>query len=154
MELDYICSVFGHNDLFDDENWLRARLERVFLDLIVMHNVKTFLFGGFSRFDFLCYEVVSKLKEQFGFIERVYCVENERLMRPNKRPMWMSEKTYEKIIYLEPDFKYWYTQIYYRNVEMIKASDYVVVYIRKTERSGAYKTYEYAKKAKKKIIEI
>lgn len=154
MAINKICSVFGHSDLFDNTNLLKLRLEREFLNLILNENVTKFLFGGFGDFDTLCYEVVCELKKQFSQIERIYCVENERLMRPDKRPLWLKQREYEQFVYLEPDFKYWYKQIYYRNVEMIKTSDFVLFYLRKTEGSGAYKAYEYAKKIKKNIILI
>ena len=154
MENKKICSVFGHSDLFDDKNLLIEKVRTVFLDLIKNQNVTKFLFGGFGDFDTLCYEVACELKDEFLEIERIYCVENERLMRPNKRPLWLKNRNYEQIIYLEPDFKYWYTQVYYRNLEMIKASDFVVFYIRKTENSGAYKAQQYAKKIKKVIISV
>lgn len=154
MVTNKICSVFGHSELFDDTNLLKLKLEREFLNLILNESVTKFLFGGFGDFDTLCYEVVCELKKQFSQIERIYCVENERLMRPNKRPLWLKQREYEQFVYLEPDFKYWYKQIYYRNVEMIKASDFVIFYLRKTEGSGAYKAYEYAKKIKKSIINI
>jgi len=149
-----ICSVFGHSQLFDDRNLLKTRLEREFLNLIVNKDVKKFLFGGFGEFDFLCYEIVSELKKEFPFIQRIHCVENERLLRQDKRPLWLKNREYEQIIYLEPDFKYWYTQIYYRNLEMIKTSDYIIFYIRNTENSGAYKALKFANNTNKIVIKI
>ena len=149
-----ICSVFGHSGLFKDKDLLKLKIEREFLNLILNHNVEKFLFGGFGEFDNLCYEIICELKKQFPQIERIYCVENERLLRIDKRPLWLKQRKYEHIIYLEPDLKYWYTQIYYRNVEMIKVSDFVMFYIRKTENSGAYKTYKYATRLRKNIITV
>lgn len=155
MKSEKICSVFGHSEILkEDKCYLKPRLEREFLNLILNHGVKKFLFGGFGEFDDLCYQVVCELKNQFEFIERIHCVENERLLRPDKQPIWLKNRNYEQIIYLEPDFKYWYTQIYYRNLEMIKASDFIIFYVRNRNNSGAFKSFKFAKKIKKMIIEI
>ena len=66
MKSEKICSVFGHSEILkEDKCYLKPRLEREFLNLILNHDVKKFLFGGFGEFDDLCYQVVCELKNQF-----------------------------------------------------------------------------------------
>ena len=41
------------------------RLKNYIEDLIVNHNVNTFLFGSRSDFDFVCHKIVTELKEKY-----------------------------------------------------------------------------------------
>lgn len=148
-----VCSVFGHRDICDDKKNLTFQIKKELLNMILNENTRYFLFGGFGEFDDLCYEIVSQLKKSYPYINRIYCVENERLLRKDKQPNWLKHQDYEDIIYLEPEFKYWYKQIYFRNIEMMKISDYVLLYVRK-EESNAYKLYCAAKKLRKTIIKV
>ena len=51
---------------------LKIKLENIIENLIVNKNVRVFLFGSKSAFDDLCYDIVSKLKEKYADIKRVY----------------------------------------------------------------------------------
>lgn len=65
------CCFFGHREIsVTDELILKLNTE--IEKLITINNVNTFLFGSNSRFDELCYMVVSKLKEKHMHIKRVY----------------------------------------------------------------------------------
>lgn len=77
-----------------------------------------------------------------------------RYQKISKRPKWLNSVDYEEIIYLDLDFDYWYTRIYYRNVEMVNRSDIVVFYVNHSEQSGAYKILQYAIKKEKQYINI
>ena len=62
----------------------------------------------------------------------------------------MKEEDYEEITYLDLNFDYWYTRIYYRNCEIIDHSDYCVLCVDENAQfSGALKALEYAKRKKK-----
>ena len=65
------CCFFGHRKIAQTEE-LRIELYRIIQELVEQKNVHTFLFGSKSRFDSLCYEVVSSLKEKYPHIRRVY----------------------------------------------------------------------------------
>lgn len=149
-----ICSVFGHSKIEEDVDHLKSKLNEVFINLIEEKGVGIFFFGGFGDFDHLCWEVVTELIKKYPFVKRVYCLEDVRYLRPRKRPKYLKDEDYEDFIYLDLDYNYWYTRIYYRNCEMIKQSDYVVFYIRNTENSGAYKAYKFARREKKEIFEV
>ncbi len=147
-----ICSVFGHRDIEDDIN--EIALYNFFKGLLVDKGITTFYFGGFGDFDALCHKLISCLKADFPYIRRVYCLTDERHLRPNKRPAYLTEETYEDFIFLAPDFNGWYKRIYFRNLEMIKASDFILFYAKPRPDSGAYKAYLYAKKQKTPLLNI
>lgn len=147
------CSCFGHNKIEITEE-LKYQLKQIFETLITKENVRYFYFGGFSEFDDLCWKIVTELKLQYPSIYRIFCLSDPRHQRLSKRPRWIKDENYEEITYLDLNFDYWYTRIYYRNCEIIDRSDFVVFYVNHTERSGAYKALQYATKKKKQIINV
>ena len=147
------CSIFGHSKIEVTEN-LKARLTLTFEKLIAKENVRYFYFGGFGEFDDFCWQVITKLREKYVDIKRIFCLSDPRHLRLSKRPKWINNENYEEITYLDLDFDYYYTRIYFRNCEIINRSDFVVFYVNHTERSGAYKALQYAIKKKKQIINI
>ncbi len=148
--MEEICSFFGHRDIIVTSE-IKEALSNAIMDIIAK-GVTTFYFGGFGDFDELCHNTVSEIRKQNKHIKRIFCLSDERHLRISKRPKYLDSDDYEEFIYLPLAYDYWYTRIYYRNCEMIDASEYVVFYYRNTERSGAYKAYQYAVKTKKKII--
>ena len=146
------CSVFGTNKMVITDE-LKERLYNVFIDLLEK-DFKVFYFGGFSEFDDICYQIITKLKEQYTDIHRIFCVADPRWERPSKRPKWLNDEAYEEIVYLDLAYDYWYTRIYYRNCEIINQSDYIVFYAPENNSSGAYKSLKYAKTKKKEFINL
>lgn len=144
-------SFFGHREInISDE--LIGRLKNLIEDLIINENFGYFYFGGFGDFDNLCYQIVSSLKTKYPFITRIYVYENEKYLR--KKPNYLYNEEYESFEYFEPKFKYWYTSIYYRNIEIIDRSDKIIFYVEDRENSGAKKSMSYAKSIKKDYINI
>lgn len=97
-------SVFGHRNI-DITKELEDRLIATFEDLI-KQGCKYFYFGGLGDFDDLCYRVVSKLKNTYSHIQRIFCLSDPRHQRISKRPKWLIDEVYEKIIYLDLDFNW------------------------------------------------
>ena len=64
-------AFIGHRNVERTEI-LEKRLTEIVVNLIEKEKVDTFLFGSRSRFDSLCYEIVSKLKKTYTNINRVY----------------------------------------------------------------------------------
>lgn len=147
------CSVFGHSKIKITEE-LENNLKSTFKMLITQENVKYFYFGGFGEFDDLCHSIITELKNEYPEVYRIFCLSDPRHQRLSKRPKWLKDEDYEEITYLDLNFDYWYTRIYYRNCEIIDHSDFVVFYVNHTEQSGAYKALQYAIKKKKQIINI
>ena len=152
MEKNKICSFFGHREIAITEELYATTTAEIMkaVDL----GCRVFYFGGYGAFDALCYEIVTKIKEDLPEkqIQRVYCVAQERYLR--KKSRYFSREDYEKIIYLMPAFAGWYKSIYFRNCAMIDKSDLIIFYVEKRENSGAYKAYSYAKKMKKKLVKL
>ena len=62
---------FGNRTINETEE-LKAVLTKIIEKLIVEEKVDTFLFGSKSRFNSLCQETVTALKEKYPYIKRVY----------------------------------------------------------------------------------
>lgn len=146
------CSCFGHSDVaITDELTTRTRIE---IDRAIEEGVRIFLFGGRSDFDDLCYDLVTEKRNadpQLN-IKRVFCFALDKQLR--KPPRWFIPKEYEALECPTKDFDYWYTAIYYRNLAMIDQSDLILFWVERRENSGAYKTYQYAVKKHKHIVNL
>ena len=68
---DRICCFIGHRTINETEE-LKERLCEIIEKLIVDENVDTFLFGSKSRFNSLCHELVTEIKEKYPHIKRTY----------------------------------------------------------------------------------
>lgn len=150
MENTKICSFFGHRDVeITDELYAITTAEIL---KSVDFGCRIFYFGGYGDFDTLCYQIVSKIKEEHSTlgIRRIYCVSQERYLRKNTR--YFRREDYDDVIYLLPSFEGWYKSIYFRNCAMIDESDTVIFYAEERENSGAYKAFKYAKKKRDKQI--
>lgn len=146
----------GHRTINLTEQ-LKNSLETTIIHLI--HNgVTTFLFGSKSEFDSLSWEIVTKIKEIYPHIKRIY-------IRSNYQYISKSYENYLVELYDETYFpkklekagKYSYVE---RNCEMIDNSTYCIFYYSKEyipqskRNSGTKIAYEYAVKKKKEIINL
>ena len=148
MDTRNICSFFGHRDVTVTEE-LCARVTEAVRYAVDRLDCRIFYFGGYGDFDDLCYEIVTKIKENepsLG-IERIFCVPQER--RLYKKDRYYAPEKYEDVIYIARPFEGWYKSIYFRNISMIDESHCVIFYAEAREKSGAYKAYKYAEKKKK-----
>lgn len=65
------CCFIGHRNINETEE-LKSKLCEIIEKLIVENSVDTFLFGSKSRFNSLCQETVTQIKEKYPHIKRVY----------------------------------------------------------------------------------
>ena len=65
------CCFIGHRKINETED-LKSKLIEAIEKLIAENSVDTFLFGSKSRFNSLCLETVTELKEKYPYIKRVY----------------------------------------------------------------------------------
>ncbi len=148
------CCFFGHRTINETED-LKFKLLKITEKLIVEEKVDTFLFGSKSRFNDLCLEVVTQLKEKHPNIKRIYVRAEYHYINNNYKNYLLNfyEDTYfpEKIInagkavYIE------------RNCEMIDKSRFCVVYYNNApteHKSGTKIALDYAVKQEKVIFNI
>ena len=182
MEQHKACSFFGHRNFKITEEY-KQKLMKIIEDLIVNHNVLTFLFGSRSNFNQLCHFIVTQLKEKYPHIKRVsYPCRNETCILESERKKWEEiyshfEKCEVKLLGVEEEveFKFKHTagvsSYVQRNQAIIDASDYCVFYydesyqpeLRKRSKnslnfyqpkSGTRLAYNYAMRKKKILINI
>ena len=65
------CCFLGHRTI-NETGEMKSDLYRLVERLITEEKVDTFLFGSKSRFDDVCLEIVTKIKEKYPHIRRVY----------------------------------------------------------------------------------
>ena len=176
------CSFFGHRNTTITEE-LKYKVKVIVEDLIINQNVKIFLFGSRSNFDYLCHLVITELKEKYNFIKRIaYTCKSETCILESEREKWeeIYSKLQKKKVTLpgfEEEFehktKYTSGRASYveRNQAMINDSDYYIFcydesyqpemrkYSKRSigyyqPKSGTALAYAYAKQKKKIIFNI
>ena len=65
------CCFFGHRKINKTEE-LENKLFDIIENLIINEKIDIFYFDSKSEFDTLCYETVSKFKEKYSYIRRIY----------------------------------------------------------------------------------
>ena len=168
IDKEKTCCFFGHRKI-DETEELKNNLCRIIENLITNEKVDTFLFGSKSQFDDLCHKVVTKLKEKYPNLKRIY-VRSAYQYIPDwyeKSLLENNEGTYFPE-YMENAGRASYVE---RNQEMINKSDFCIVYYdenylpprRKNSRrdlcdyqpkSGTAVAYDYAVKKNKEIINL
>ena len=177
-----VCSFFGHRKVNVTKE-LEEKLKKVIEDLIINYNVKVFLFGSHSNFDYLCHFIVTELKVKFPNIRRiVYTCKSEACILESERQKWEEiftqfEKKEIRLLGFDEEYehktKYISGRAGYveRNQAMINNSDYCVFYYDESyqpERRKLYKrslsyyqpksgtrlAFNYVKQKKKVIINI
>ena len=158
----------GHRTIEITEK-LISSLEDTVLTLIEK-GVNVFLFGSMSEFDNLSWEVVTKIKERFPLIKRIYVRSSYQFINESYKNYLL--KSYEDTYLpkkIENAGKYSYVE---RNYEMINSSNFCVFYYNEKyepkakyqrknnplspqrRNSGTKIAYNYALRKKKTIINL
>lgn len=150
------CCFFGHRTINETEE-LRGKLVNEIEKLITKQNVDTFLFGSKSNFNRLCLELVTKLKEKYPHIKRIY-VRAEYPVIGEEYTNYLL-KSYDNTYYPEQIIGSGRAAYVERNFEMINNSYYCIVYYDETNipqkrKSGTKIALDYATKNARKIILI
>lgn len=135
----------GHSsmDIGDREhiaNKLKLQIEQ-----LILSGATEFLLGGYGEFDLLCAKTVKMLKAKYPSIKSVLVI--PYLNRDFDKSIYDCTE-YPPIEKTPPRYA-----IIKRNEYMINKSDVVISYIRR-KWGGAYKTYQYALKKDKIVIEV
>ena len=167
-ETNKTCCFFGHREI-DETEELQDRLYRAIEKLIVEKGVNRFLLGSKSKFNSLCYQVVSKVKESYPDIIRVYVRSAYQHISDGYKDYLL--EGYEETYYPEQIANSGKASYVERNREMIDKSDFCIVYYdenylpprRRNSRrdltdyqpkSGTKVAYDYAVRKKKTIINM
>jgi uncharacterized phage-like protein YoqJ len=121
----HTCCFFGHRKIAYTEE-LKAKLYNQIEELILNEKVYIFLFGSKSEFDALCLETVSKLKEKYPHIKRIYVRSAfEHITDEYKNYLLMSYDDTYFPEHIKNSGKASYVE---RNQEMINNSQFCIVY--------------------------
>ena len=150
------CCFFGHRKINETEE-LKLKLIEIIEKLIVEKLVDTFIFGSKSRFNRLCLELVTKIKEKYPNIKRVY-VRAEYPYISERYKNYLLEN-YEDTYYPEKILNSGRATYVERNYQMIDNSHYCIVYYDApnaptTRKSGTQIALDYAIKKCKNIISV
>ncbi len=155
MKNHTVC-FFGHRNIHES-NELQKRLYDVIEQLIAEEHVDTFLFGSKSRFNDLCLEAVTIIKEKYPHIKRVY-VRAEFPFIDEQYKNYLLEQ-YEDSYFPENILHVGKAVYIGRNCEMIRQSQFFIVYYDEqntpvSRKSGTKIALDYAVKCNKTIIRL
>ena len=147
------CCFFGHRKINETEE-LKERLKEIIEKLIVANNVDTFLFGSKSRFNDLCLELVTEIKQKYPHIKRIYVRAEYPYISEHYKTYLL--ESYEDTYYPEHIIGSGRAAYVERNYEMIDNSRYCIVYYDEpnaptTRKSGTKIALDYAIKQGKLI---
>ena len=150
------CCFIGRRKI-EDTLELRRELYDSIERLITEEKVDTFLFGSKSRFNDLCHELVTKIKEKYPHIKRTY-VRAEYLDIDESYKSYLLE-SYEDTYYPEKIIDSGRAAYVERNYEMINKSRFCIFYYDEqnaptTRKSGTKIALDYAIKQGKQIINM
>lgn len=153
MSIENTACFFGHRTINETEE-LKSKLIKIIVKLIVDEKVDTFLFGSKSRFNSLCLELVSEIKEKYPHIKRIYV----RAEYPDINEQYINYllESYEDTYYPEHIRSSGRAAYVERNYEMIDKSKFCIVYYDEpnaptTRKSGTKIALDYAIKKGKQI---
>lgn len=149
-----VCCFFGHRVINETEK-LKTELIEVIEKLITDEGVNTFLFGSKSRFNNLCLELVTKLKQKYPHIKRVYVRAEFSVIDDDYKTYLL--RSYEETYYPEKILNAGRAAYIERNFEMIDKSRFCIVYFEETElpthrKSGTKIALDYAIKREREVI--
>ena len=151
---NYTCCFFGHRTINETDE-LRTKITEVVERLIIDENVDTFLFGSKSAFDSLCLKLVTKLKEKYPHVKRIYVRAEFPFINDDYLNYLL--KSYDDTYYPEKLHGAGRAAYVERNYEMINNSKYCIVYYDEpnaptTRKSGTKIALDYALKKGREII--
>ncbi len=129
---------------------LESKLIQTIEENILEENV-SFYCGGYGNFDNACAKIVASLKSKYPTIQSFYITpyigkNAQSRLEIIKQTGWFDDIIYPALENVPLKFA-----ITKRNEYMINSADLVIAYIYRT-MGGAYTSYLYAKRKKKKII--
>jgi len=156
MTIENTACFFGHRTI-NETSELKSKLVEIIEKLIVDEKVDTFLFGSKSRFNSLCLELLTKIKEKYPHIKRIYV----RAEYPDINEQYTNYllESYDDTYYPEHIRSSGRAAYVERNYEMIDNSHYCIVNYDEhsaptTRKSGTKIALDYAIKKGKQITSL
>lgn len=152
MEI-YTVTFFGHRQLSDPFG-IEARLESILHDLINMKEYLEFLIGRDGEFDLLVSSVIKQAVAKYdcGNTSLILVLPYMKAEFRDNEQSYL--EYYDEVeICSESANAHPKAAIQLRNRVMVDHSDLVICYV-KHKSGGAYKTIQYAKKQRKRIINL
>ncbi len=147
-----VCCFIGHRTIIETDEMKKRLLNEIEM-LIKDKNVDTFLFGSKSQFDSLCLDLVTRLKEKYPHIKRIYIRAEYPVISEDFKEYLL--KIYDETYFPEKIIGAGKASYVKRNYEMIDKSNYCIFYYMQLNRkSGTKIALDYAVKREKKIIFI
>lgn len=144
-----IITFFGHsNCLFNDD--IKKQLKNILLDEIIKNPTCKFYLGGYGDFDGLCLRTLRELKHDFPTIEILFITP---YLDKNYSKLELAKYYYDDVIFPPIESVPRKFAILKRNEWMVEQADLVIAYV-KYSWGGTAKALEYAKRKKKRIINI
>ncbi len=148
------CCFFGHRTINETEE-LKLKLNEIIEKLIREKQIDIFLFGSKSQFNSLCLNTVTKIKEKYPHIKRVYVRAEYPYISEHYKNYLL--ESYEDTYYPEHIINSGRAAYIERNYEMINKSHFCIAYydqqnLPTTRKSVAKISLDYALKQGKQII--
>lgn len=144
-----IITFCGHsNCLFNDD--IKKQLKTILGNKIIKNPTCKFYLGGYGDFDELCLRTLRELKHDFHTIEILFITP---YLDKNYSKLEFAKNHYDDIIFPPIESVPRKFAILKRNEWMVEQADLVIAYVMYSW-GGAAKTLEYAKRKKKRIINI
>ncbi len=152
----HTCCFIGHREI-DESDQLKERLRKEIERLIEKENIDTFLFGSKSRFNDLCYQTVTRLKDKYPHIKRIYVRAEYEHINDNYTAYLLG--AYQQTYYPKNIMGAGKAAYVKRNFEMIIDSRFCIFYYDEnynpqTRKSGTKIALDYAIKLNKEIIRL
>ncbi|MGN0492779.1 MAG: hypothetical protein ACI4F7_03950 [Acutalibacteraceae bacterium] len=149
----YTVSFFGHREV-NDYFGIEVQTENIIRALLSSDRYLAFQVGRNGEFDLLVSSIIHRIKKE-GYddnIVHILVLPYDTAEYRNNREIF--DKYYDEVEICEKSCTAHYkSAIQIRNKAMVDRSDLVVFYL-EYKSGGAYQTYKYAVKQKKKIILI
>ena len=144
-----IITFCGHSQvIFTNEE--KSLLRNILLDEIIKNPTCKFYLGGYGDFDGLCLRTLKDLKNDFPDIELIFITP---YLDKNYSKLEFAKYHYDDVIFPPLESVPRKFAILKRNEWMVEQADLVIAYV-KYSWGGAAKALEYAKRKKKRIINI
>jgi len=121
-----VACFLGHR-IVPDSSELRIRMKELVIDLIVNHDVDTFLFGTRSDFSFIAHSVVTEIKERYPHIKRIKYRHDYPEVSDYMRP-YIFDDYYEDNIFPQKALNAGASVYVERDQAMIDDSDFCIFY--------------------------